>query len=400
MPSLTRDQTRTLITIGCAELFVMTLWFSGTAISPHLTETLNLTPAETTWLTNAVQLGFVTGALLLSALTISDVIPARILFCVTALTGAGATLLLASVTTPLHAIALRYITGITLAGVYPTGMKMMSSWFDKRRGLAISVLVGALTVGSAAPHLIQATAGGIANPDRVLYATAAMATAGGVLALTYRNGPHTPEHSPFNPAAIKEILTNKPVLLANLGYFGHMWELYAVWTTLPLFITASLTHANTPTPEFYSGLITFGAIAIGGLGAYTAGKATSTYDKPLITIASLAISGTACLLTTILYGTNIFVLTTFALIWGFAIVADSALFSTLVSEHANSDYVGSALTIQTALGFFLTIISIHLTTALGNIYGWHVALAPLAIGPLVAIAAMITLRNQYTPTAS
>ncbi|MEF8787330.1 MAG: MFS transporter [Haloarculaceae archaeon] len=384
---------RMLVLVGVAELFAMTLWFSASAVGPELASMWSLSDAETAWLTNAVQLGFVVGALLSAALTIADTIQPRYLFAGSAFAGAGATALIAGlVESGLPAIGLRFLTGVTLAGVYPTGMKMMAGWFREGRGLAIGVLVGALTVGSAAPHLLRAV-GGIGQPRVVLFGAAGIAAVGGVLALGYREGPYQPGTAPFDPSAIRRIVSDRGVVLANTGYFGHMWELYAVWTWIPLYLLASLESSGVTNPEEIAALLAFGTIAIGGVGAWLAGSAADRWGRSLVTSVSMGVSGTACLLAGIVFGSSLLVLVPFVLVWGFFIVADSAQFSAAVSELAEDSYVGSALTLQTAIGFLITIGSIQLIPMVQNVVGWQWAFVPLVVGPLVGTTAMLALKR-------
>jgi MFS family permease len=373
-------------------LLAMTLWFSASAVGPELADAWNLSSAQTAWLTNAVQLGFVLGAVLSAAFTLSDVVSPRYLFAGSAAVGTMATFVLAlAVDSFLPAVALRLLTGVALAGVYPPGMKIMAGWFRSGRGFAIGVLVGALTVGSAMPHLIRA-GGGIGDPTLVLLVSATFALVGGVLVLTIEPGPYQAPAAPFDPRAVSRLLGDRSTMLANLGYFGHMWELYAVWAWIPVFLGESFARSGQG--EALAALVAFGTIAIGGPGAVLAGVAADAVGRTTVTSVSMVLSGGACLAAGVVFGAAPLVVVPFVLGWGFVIVADSAQFSTAVSELADDTYVGTALTLQTAVGFLLTLGSIQLTPMVADTIGWQWAFAPLAVGPLVGTLAMVSLRRR------
>ncbi len=383
---------RVLVVLALAELLAMTLWFSASAVGPELAAAWGLSDGQTAWLTNAVQLGFVVGALLSAVFTISDTVPPRKLFAVSALVGAAATATIAlAVSSFLPAVLLRFLTGVALAGVYPPGMKIMAGWFRAGRGFAIGALVGALTIGSAMPHLLRAV-GGVGQPRLVLLGAAGLAAIGGVLVLSVRPGPHQAPAAPFDPGAVRRMLSDRGTMLANLGYFGHMWELYAVWTWIPVYPAPSCA-ASGGQSEAFAALVAFGTIAIGGAGALVAGIYADRMGRTTITCVSMVVSGVACVGAGFVFSGPVIVLVPFALVWGFAIVADSAQFSAAVSELAEDSYVGSALTLQTAVGFLLTIGSIQVTPVVADAVGWRWAFAPLVVGPLVGTAAMVRLRS-------
>jgi len=389
---------RVLLLVATAELLAMSLWFSATAVAPELAAEWGLTDAEAGWLTVAVQVGFVAGALLSSVFTVSDVVRPRFLFAGSAVAGAACTAAIAAfVDTGPPAFALRFLTGVALAGVYPPGMKILAGWFEGGRGFAIGVLVGALTVGSALPHLLRAV-GGIGRPRVVLYGAAGLALVGGFLVLLVEPGPHQAPTAPFDLGAIPRMLRDRPTMLANGGYFGHMWELYAVWTWIPAYLAASIAANGGGQPVELASALAFGTIAVGGGGAVLAGYGADRIGRTTVTSLSMVVSGVACLAAGVVFGRSLVVVVPFVLVWGFAIVADSAQFSAAVSEVAEESYVGTALTLQTAIGYLLTTISIQLVPMLVDAVGWQWAFAPLAVGPLVGVVSMLRLRAS--PAAS
>ena len=388
---------RTLLILALAELLGMATWFSASAVVAALTNSWNLDDGGRAWLTMSVQLGFVVGAFGSAVLNLADRIPARLLFTLSALLAAGATALIPLAATGLAlALPLRFLTGLFLAGVYPVGMKIVATWTKEDRGLGIGLLVGALTLGSAAPHLLNAF-GGVGDWQAVLYLSATLAGIGGLLTATLvEEGPYRVLSPRFNWKYIGEIARQRDLVLANLGYLGHMWELYAMWAWIAVFLSASFKLSGEH--PVWASVSAFAVIGAGGVGSLVAGKLADHLGRTTLTIASLAISGACALLVGLFYSGNPLPLVAICLIWGFAVVADSAQYSASISELCQTAYTGTALTLQTSLGFLLTLITIGLIPSLERLVGWQSAFAFLAAGPFVGILAMYALRQL--PTAS
>lgn len=383
---------RILLLLSLAELLAMAVWFSASAVVPALTSAWNLSESATAWLTMSVQIGFVVGAFGSSLLNLADRIPARRFFTISAILAALFTSLIPVIGNRLAlALVLRFLTGVVLAGVYPVGMKIMATWTREDRGLGIGLLVGALTLGSASPHLLNVF-GGVESWQPVLYLAAASALLGGLIAALFvEEGPYRSPSPHFDWKHVGAILRQRSVALANIGYLGHMWELYAMWAWIPVFLLVSFETSGI-SPQWASAAA-FAVIGVGGLGSLVAGQMADKLGRTTLTVASLLVSGASALVIGRFFGANPVLLVGLSLIWGFAVVADSAQFSACVSELCPPRLTGTALTLQTSLGFLLTLVTIRLVPALVRWVGWNWAFAFLALGPIVGIWAMVTLRR-------
>jgi MFS family permease len=395
---------RALFLLSLAELLAMSLWFTGTAVLPQVKALWHSGLGLVAWLTIAVQIGFSLGALAFAVFNVSDIYSPISVFVVSAIAAAAANAAFVwAAPNPLAAILLRGATGFFLAGVYPVGMKIIAGWFQRGRGLALGIMIGALTVGSAVPHAVNSV-GGIAWRGVVLFGSLLAIIGALVVAVAVREGPFAMPASRLDMSQVTQIVRNRRLRLANLGYLGHMWELYSMWGWIAVILSAAWSK-----PQFESAAAA--AIAIGAVGCIWAGRASDRMQdsadskrvgqRARVTIIAMAASATCCILAALTFHRPLLLIIV-SLIWGIAIIADSAQFSAIISEVSDKSYVGTALTLQTALGFLLTAVAIQTIAFIAGGYGWRWALASMAVGPVLGIWAMSGLleRSQPAPAAN
>jgi MFS family permease len=389
---------RVLGLLGLAELLGMSLWFSASAVTPQLRAIWGLTTAEGAWLTTVVQLGFVCGTAVAALLNLPDLIHSGRLFSAAAFLGAGVNAAILAAPGYRSALVLRFLTGFFLAGVYPPAMKMTATWFRSQRGLAIGVIVGALTIGKATPYLVRAIPHVGLRPV-VLTASVGAVIAGLLVLFGYRDGPFPFASRPFSWGHVRDIVRIREWRLATASYLGHMFELYAFWTWIPAFLAASVAASvggRYRAPRAMS-LLAFATIAIGGLGSVWGGLFADKRGRERLVSISLFMSGSCCLLSGFLFGGPIWALGALAMAWGFFVIADSAQFSTLVTESVPPHAVGTALTVQTSLGFLLTMLPMQVVPQIAQKTGWRWGFAILALGPIAGIAAIRRLAALRSP---
>jgi MFS family permease len=406
-----------LALLAGAVLLGMSPWFSAAASGPALAARHGLGAGAQAWLTGAVQLGFVAGTLVAAVLNLADLVRARWYFGVSALLAALSNLALLALPEYGALLGARFATGFFLAGVYPPAMKMAATWFRERRGTAIGAVVGALTVGKAAPFLLLAGRGGpgagsaeptaleaMAGAGAVVAGSSLLAAIGGLVVLVFwRDGPHAFPRRAFQWGLVAEVARHRATRLATWGYLGHMWELYAMWTSVALFLAASFDSrvgpgfgpgAGSGGAEAGVGVAAFLVIAAGGLGAVGAGVLADRLGRERVASWAMAASGSIALFAGWLVAAPTWVVLPVLVAWGATVVADSAQFSALVTEVAPQHAAGTALTLQTCLGFALTTVSIWAVPVLAEVAGWGWAFALLAPGPALGIVAMRALRRE------
>ncbi|MDH4229555.1 MAG: MFS transporter [Nitrospirota bacterium] len=381
--------------LALCQVAAMALWFSASAVVPSISAEYPLSAAQISLFTSMVQAGFVVGTLLSATLGLADRLAPRRFFMFSALVAATANgLLLVLEPGSAGVYAARFLTGMCMAGVYPVGMKMAASWARGDLGMLVAVLVGALTLGSASPHLFNAFGGVDWRFTIGAASVSALLAAGGINLVTL--GPGLAKPPPFSPHHLTLAFRNPALRLANLGYLGHMWELYAMWACIGMFLDASFRiQAAGYDPAFLARSGTFVVMGMGGLaGCLLGGWVADRYGRTLLTMGAMATSGICAATVGLLFGTHPALVGGLCLLWGITVIADSAQFSASVTELSEPQLVGTMLTTQTCAGFTLTLVTIHLMPLLVGAVGWRYAFMPLALGPFFGVWAMARLRAR------
>lgn len=382
---------RALAILASVLVLAMSTWFSASAVVPQLRELWTLSSSASAWLTIAVQIGFVVGAIASSLVNLADILPARRVILAGSVGAGLATALIGIAGSPEVGLLLRFATGFFLAGVYPPAFKVMSTWFREERGTALGVLAGAIVFGNALPYLVNGLGG--LDWRIVVYVTAGMAVAGGILSeAAVRDGPYPFPRAVFDPRKAGQVFANRGVRLATIGYVGHMWELFAMYAWISVFFAASLQERGFA-PGSLPAYATFFVITAGAVGCWLGGVFADAWSRTKTTSVALGTSGACAVVIGFLFGAPAWAVFLVALVWGLTVVADSAQFSTIVTELADQAYVGTALTLQMAMGFTITVATIWLIPLLGEWVGWRWAFAFLAPGPIIGTLAMVRLMS-------
>lgn len=392
-------KTTSLTVLVLAEIACMSLWFTSSAILADVGQEIVLSEAVKACLATAVQIGFVIGALCVAITGLSDRMDPRHLFALSALIATLTSLALLWVPmNSVYAILMRLLTGVSFAGLYPVGMRLAMSWGERDRGFLVGLLVGALTLGSALPHLVAFTGG--SDWRLTIWATSGAAFLGGMAVLLTGLGPNITRAGSFKPQALMMVWHDARLRGAYLGYFGHMWELYVMWAWLGVALTEGFAH-HMPASHAadWSKLAVFAAVAAGALSCIIGGRLADRFGKADLTIWSMVLSGLFALATAyaLWVAAPIWLLVVLSIGWGITIIPDSPQFSAIVADVAPADLTGSLLTLQTALGFLLTCLTVQAAPFLAASIGWPATFAILALGPLLGVFVMVGVRRNLLP---
>lgn len=379
-----------LAVTGVAVVLSMTTWFSATAVTPELVSAWNLDQTTASWLTSAVQVGFVVGALGSSLIALSDRMSLTRLMAWASVLGAlfNAALLLEPGI--YAAVFLRFLTGAALASVYPPAMKFIATYFRTGRGFAMGTMVGALTLGKAMPHLVKALGTNLDWQVTVAVTSALSLLSAMIFGLALREGPYPFARTKVDLRQFGAILKNKPVMLANCGYFGHMWELYAMWGWFLAYANSAIKQGGW---SLNASLLAFAVIALGAPGSLIAGWMADRIGRCNTATSMLAGSGLSALLIGVFFNAHPAIFIAIAVVWGLTVVSDSAQFSAAVSELADQSFVGSTLAFQMSVGFSISIFTVWLVPQIAEVLGsWRWTFLVLVPGPIFGMVAMMRLR--------